>query len=88
MTRAELQKVRDWADAKIATGAEPPWSWYQFMKLREVMDQILAGTSAVKTESSPQLASHQGSGPRLAVTNVQPSISQPHSQVVPVQLPT
>lgn len=43
MTREELQKIRGWADDKIATGIEPPWSWYQLMKLREALDAILSG---------------------------------------------
>lgn len=45
--RTELQKVRDWADAKLAAGEEPPWAWFQYMKLREVIDDTLAGMDAV-----------------------------------------
>jgi hypothetical protein len=61
MTRSELQRVRDWADSKIATGEEPPWAWYQYMKLRETMDAILAGMDATmpQTESSPREASRR-----------------------------
>lgn len=88
MTRDELQRMRNWADEKIATGAEPPWTWFQYMKLREVMDQILAGTDAVRTESSPQLGSRSESGPRLAVSNTQPDNARPHQLVVAAQLPT
>ena len=46
MTRDELQRIRDWASRKIVTGAEPPWSWYQHMKLREALDAIIAGRDA------------------------------------------
>ncbi len=90
MNKDELQKVRDWADARIATGEEPPWAWFQFMKLRETLDQVLEGmtASAVKTESSPGSAVLPESGPRLAVSNTRPSSAQPHQQVVAVQLPT
>jgi hypothetical protein len=88
MTRDELQKVRDWANGKIATGAEPPWSWFQLMKLREDLDQILAGMSVVKTESSPQSEAHSGTGPRLAVSNVRQGSAPHHPQVVETQLPT
>ena len=42
MTRAELERVLDWANDKLATGAEPPWAWYQYMKLRETLE---AGTN-------------------------------------------
>ena len=88
MTRDELQRVRDWADAKIATGEEPPWAWFQYMKLREVLDQMMAGMTAVRTENLQQSVLHSESGLRLAVSNTQPS-NAPHRQpVVATQLPT
>ena len=31
----ELESIRAWAKAKIADGTEPPWAWYQYMKLIE-----------------------------------------------------
>lgn len=88
MTRDELQRVRDWADGKISTGVEPPWAWFQYMKLREVLDQILIGMAATRTESLPRSEPHSETGPRLAVSNTQPSSAQPHQQVVVTQLPT
>ena len=88
MTQEELEKVRQWADAKISTGEEPPWAWFQYMKLREVLDQLLTGMAATQTESSPQPTERSGSGPRLAVSNTQPSSAQRHQQVVVPQLPT
>ena len=48
MTREELEKVRQWANDKIAAGQEPPWAWYQYMKLRETLDAILSGMAAVE----------------------------------------
>ena len=48
--REELQKVRDWANEKIANGQEPPWAWYQYMKLRETLQAILAGIQAASPE--------------------------------------
>ena len=90
MTREELEKVRAWADAKIATGAEPPWAWYQYMKLRETLDALLAGADAslARTAGSPQQGEPQGTGPRLAVSNVRPGTAQRHREEIPVQLPT
>jgi len=46
MTRTELERVLNWADGKLAAGAEPPWAWYQYMKLRETLQAILAGIQA------------------------------------------
>ena len=70
MTREELEKARAWADEKLSLGQEPPWAWYQYMKLRETLDAILAGQAATAvfnpTESSPQLAEPPARHLRLA----------------------
>lgn len=46
-----LQECRDWAKAKLKTRKEPPWSWYQLMKLIETIDAILEGRSVKKAGS-------------------------------------
>ena len=38
--------MRKWADAKIATGQEPRWAWYQLMKLREALDALIGEMEA------------------------------------------
>lgn len=43
---ASLKKVREWAQDKLRTGNEPPWAWYQYMKLRETLDAIIEGMEA------------------------------------------
>jgi len=63
--RKELEQTRDWASTKLTTGAEPPWSWCQLMKLQEAVDGILAGMPPITTENSPQLAQHPGVHLRL-----------------------
>ena len=60
MDRSDLEHMRAWADGKIASGAEPPWAWYQYMKLRETLDAILDGMSA----TMPQTANRPGPGPK------------------------
>ncbi len=57
---AELQRVRQWAHDKIDAGSEPPWAWYQYMKLIETIDAILAGIAVTTTENLPQSAEHPG----------------------------
>lgn len=91
MTRAEIEKMRAWASAKITTGNEPPWAWYQYMKLRETLDAILAGMDAVEVVTlpadSPGSEQHPGSGHlRLVQTDPQDS-AQRHPDPPPVQLP-
>lgn len=87
MTREELQRLRDWADGKIATGAEPPWSWYQYMKLRETLDAILAGMAATRTVDLLQSEPHPGTGLRLVASNGPQDIARSHQAGTPVQLP-
>jgi hypothetical protein len=43
-----LALVRDWAEAKVSTGREPPWAWYQYMKLIETVSAIQTGRASVK----------------------------------------
>ena len=43
-----LTVVRDWAHMKVARGQEPPWAWYQYMKLMEAVDAIRDGRSHVR----------------------------------------
>ena len=39
----ELKTVKSWATTKVANGNEPPWSWYQYMKLIEAIAEIESG---------------------------------------------
>lgn len=64
--RDELENVRRWAQAKIDAGAEPPWAWYQYMKLVETCDAILTGmTATVTMENLPQSELRPGAHLRL-----------------------
>ena len=89
MTQAELQKVLDWTNEKLATGAEPPWAWYQYMKLRETLEAILSSMKATTLlrEDSPGSEPHPGNSLRLVVSNDQPDSAQHHPADVRVLLP-
>jgi len=50
----ELQAMREWAQGKIATGAEPPWAWYQYMKLIETLDAIIGGMECTVRMDLPE----------------------------------
>ena len=83
--REELQKVRDWAANKIATGQEPPWAWYQYMKLCEAVDTILLGMESVT--SSPQSGSRSGAPLRLVDEAYRPDGAPPQPPDQPISLP-
>lgn len=91
MTNDELRKARDWANEKIATGSQPPWAWYQYMKLRETLDAILEGrksTSPITVpEDSPLTEQRQGNGYLRLVQTDQPDSAQPDQDTVSVPLP-
>jgi hypothetical protein len=57
---AELRRVRQWAQEKIDAGSEPPWAWFQYMKLIEVTDTILKSMAVTTTENLPQSAERPG----------------------------
>jgi hypothetical protein len=67
--RADLERVREWADSKIASGSEPPFAWYQYMKLVEAADAILGGFKMTMPGDSQQSESRPESGLRLVVSN-------------------
>jgi hypothetical protein len=88
MGRAELERVRDWAVAKITTGEEPPWAWYQYMKLREALDAILGGMDATQsTVDSQGSAIRRGGGLRLVGAVDPRETARSHSDVQAISLP-
>ena len=89
MEQPDLRAVREWANAKLATGEEPPWAWYQYMKLREVLDTILSGMDAVMPlgEGSPQLEKRVGKHLQPVDSTDPQDNAQLRSSEVPVLLP-
>lgn len=85
--REQLEQIRKWAQGKLDTGQEPPWAWYQYMKLRETLDAILAGSECITTENSPQSGQHPETHLRLVDSNYSQD-SAPHRLVgLPTQPP-
>ena len=57
--KEQLEDVRKWAHGKIAANCEPPWAWYQYMKLIEAIDTILAGAAVTASlEDLPEYEEH------------------------------
>ena len=71
MTQAELCRVLDWADKKLAGGAEPPWAWYQYAKLREAVEEVIACLQAPQNGEST--SNENTSGWRSPISGFQSS---------------
>jgi hypothetical protein len=64
--RQELERVRVWATEQLAAGTERPWSVYQYMKLREASESILAGMDVAQPMAdSEKAAPDRGDSLRL-----------------------
>ena len=86
--REDLEKVLAWANHKLAAGQEPPWAWYQYMKLRETIEEILAGMDAVTTDHSQQSVQHKDNHLRLVDASDPQDTSRCRPAGLPTRLPT
>lgn len=85
---ARLKEVLEWAKGKIATGAEPPWAWYQYMKLIETLEAILgAQATASPTGSSQQSGQHSEMHLRLVDSTYRQDDARCHPSDEPLRLP-
>ncbi len=84
----KLREVRAWAQAKIDAGQEPPWAWFQYMKLIETTDIILNGISnSATTGSSLPVEQLPGNVIRLAGATYPRDTALPHPDEPLVPLP-
>jgi hypothetical protein len=47
-----LELCRHWAEGRVATGTEPPWAWYQYMKLIETVTAIQTSRAAASSSGA------------------------------------
>ena len=85
--RDRLIEIRQWAHEKLQGGSEPPWAWYQYMKLVETADAILAGMESTTTENSPQSDQRSGTHLRVVGATSPQDTAQPHPAGPTVQMP-
>jgi len=52
--REQLEDIRAWAHAKVQDGRDPPWTWYQYMKLIETVNAILKAMDAATAAAGSQ----------------------------------
>ena len=87
--RDELEIVRQWARAKIDAGTEPPWAWYQYMKLVETCDAILTGMTATVTSPGAHLQLVDATYPQdvSQLPKLTPAPAAGHYDLLVVQMP-
>lgn len=88
MTSDKLQEILIWAKEKAHNGSEPPWAWYQYMKLIETIEAILKGMASTSpTVNLQQLDKRQESGLRLVDSTFHQDNAQSHHGTVEPQMP-
>ena len=65
-----LALCRGWAEGRVASGNEPPWAWYQYMKLIETVAAIQTSRAAVAGASAVQTAVPVAPPGRESVTDL------------------
>jgi hypothetical protein len=83
----QLASIKEWAQEKAQGGSEPPWAWYQYMKLVEAINAIETGFSATTTENSLQPVERSGKLIQLGVAKCSQDNAQRHPDTIPVPLP-
>ncbi|HXS79291.1 MAG TPA: hypothetical protein VN818_03360 [Gammaproteobacteria bacterium] len=58
-----LELCRHWAEGRVATGNEPPWAWYQYMKLIETVSAIQTSRAAASPAGGGTLAVRERAAP-------------------------
>ena len=54
-----LSATIDWAEKRLRTGSEPPWTYYRLMQLKEAATELMSGLEAtIPMESSQTSESH------------------------------
>jgi hypothetical protein len=84
--------VRNWASEKVATGQEPPWAWYQYMKLIDAVDSIRRGRASVMRlgaglQEPAQAPAAQQSGERKEPAAPTSTEQSPDDETGPPPLP-
>lgn len=85
--KAKLTFIREWAQETIQEGSQPPWAWYQYMKLVEATDAILNGMTTKEKANLQQSAERQEKPLRLVDSTSQINNAQHHCGKIPVQMP-
>jgi hypothetical protein len=82
MTIDDLQILRDWAEAKVNAGQCPWWAWYQYVKLREALDGVIAATVCAGMQIVPPPPDSEIE-PRIVASHIRPDNCSPQTASAP-----
>lgn len=85
--KKSLTSIQNWAQSKIDAGTEPPWAWYQYMKLIETVQTILISQNTVTKENLQQSVERSGNVLRLVASTSLQETAQPHHDISPPHMP-
>jgi hypothetical protein len=73
MSRGESQKALDWAAGGPAAGEAPPWASFDYLKLRETLEEIVSGMeAATQVEGEPATELQPASNLQRLLTHAEP----------------
>lgn len=85
----DLTRAIDWANDRLRSGAEPPWSYYRLMQLKEAATELLAGMRATQPmEGSQGSPPHSASETPPSASVLQLDTARRHRPGEPVRMPT
>lgn len=88
ITKDDLNHLLKWAQEKTHDDGQPPWAWYQYMKLVETVESILKGMDSISPKvNSQQSVSHPERHLRLVDAKYQQDTAQHHQDIEGVPLP-
>jgi hypothetical protein len=85
-----LKKILEWANEGVADHANPPWAFYNYMKLKEAIEctlKSLASVRYINLEGLQGSDKHPENALRLVVDSIPQDTSQPHPDILEVPLP-
>lgn len=65
MEISDLEAMREWAAQRLSAGQEPPWNWYQLMKLREALAALIEAEGQTMQPTGPTPLPERRSETRL-----------------------
>jgi hypothetical protein len=84
MTKDQFDGMRIWASEKRSSGQEPPWAWFQYLKLEETLGSLLSGMAASIQLGTLQADFRQEGPLRLVGHTVPQKSRQRHQSDEPV----